>query len=77
MKRTQIYLDETVFDLLRRQAKAEKKTISEIIRQVLEAHLKSNVTRIRNQVDRIIGIRSDQKGDVDEHIRSLRQDRHT
>jgi hypothetical protein len=77
MKRTQIYLDEPILELLRQQSKAEKRTISEIIRQVMEAHLQTNVTRIRNQVDRVAGIRSDRKGDLDNYIRSLRRDRET
>ena len=77
MKRTQIYLDESMLEYLRQQSRAEKKTISEIIRQVMEAHLHTNVTRIRNQVDRVTGIRSDRKGDMDEYIRSLRRDRQT
>jgi hypothetical protein len=77
MKRTQIYLDENMLDLLRRQSKAEKKTISEIIRQTMEAHLQKNVGRIRSQVDRVTGIRSDREGDVDQYVRSLRQDRQT
>ena len=77
MKRTQIYLDESVLELLRQQSRVEKKTISEIIRQAMEAHLQTKVTKIRNQVDRVTGIRSDQKGNLDEYIRSLRRDRRT
>jgi hypothetical protein len=75
MKRTQIYLDETMLDLLRQQSRAEKKTISEIIRQAMEAHLQANESRIHNQVDRVSGIRGDQNGNVHEYIRSLRKDR--
>ncbi|MBN2552326.1 MAG: ribbon-helix-helix protein, CopG family [Spirochaetales bacterium] len=77
MRRTQIYLDENMFELLRRQSKAEKKTISEIIRRTMEAHLQNNVGRIRSQVDRVTGIRRDREGDVDQYVRSLRQDRQT
>jgi hypothetical protein len=75
MKRTQIYLDENIFDLLRQRSKVERKSISEIIRQTMEVYLQTNVIRIRNQVDRVTGIRSGRRGDVDEQIRKLRRDR--
>jgi hypothetical protein len=75
MKRTQIYLEEGIFELLRQQSKVEKKTISQIIREAIEAHLGTRVARIQNHSDRVTGIRNDQNNDVNEYIRSLRQDR--
>ena len=75
MKRTQIYIDENMYNLLEIESKIEKKTISEIIRGSIESRLQANVEKLILKAERIRGLRSDEKYNVDGYIKKLRRDR--
>ncbi len=75
MKRTQIYLDETMYKLLEKESELEKKTISEIIRESIDSHLQANIDKLLTKADRVRGLKKDETYDVDEYINSLRRDR--
>ncbi len=75
MKRTQIYIDENMYNLLKIESKIEKKTISEIIRGTIESRLQANVEKLILKAERIRGLRSDEEYNVDGYIKKLRRDR--
>ena len=75
MKRTQIYIDEMMYKLLEAKSKVEKKTISQLIRESIEARLRPNADKLIATVERVRGLRRDEHFDVDNHIRALRKDR--
>jgi len=75
MKRTQIYIDENMYNLLEIESKIEKKTISEIIRGTIESRLQANVEKLILKAERIRGLRSDEEYNVDGYIKKLRRDR--
>ncbi|MHB1685920.1 MAG: hypothetical protein ACYCVH_00850 [Ignavibacteriaceae bacterium] len=72
MKRTQIYLDEDIFHVLKRESEIKKKNISSIIRDTLrEKFMKKKHS---NAVEAAAGIWKDRDFDVEEYIRNLRED---
>lgn len=75
MKRTQIYIDETIYKLLEMESKLKKKTISEIIRESIESRLQANADKLIAKAERARGLRGDETYNVDGYIRTLRKDR--
>jgi predicted nucleic acid-binding protein len=78
MRRTQIYLDETLYSLLRRESKKEGKTVSEIIRERLWKTFESDLNRkeaLLEAAEEVFGIWKDKEFDVKSYIRKLREDR--
>ena len=78
MRRTQIYLDETLYSLLRRESKKEGKTVSEIIRERLWKTFESDLNRkeaLLEAAEEVFGIWKDKELDVKSYIRKLREDR--
>ncbi|MCH7827074.1 MAG: hypothetical protein IIC75_03715 [Bacteroidetes bacterium] len=72
MKRTQIYIDEDLMQILKIQSKLKSKTVSEIIRNVLkEKFLKR---RQRKQFfSNAVGLWKSKKFDVDVYVRNIRK----
>ena len=71
MKRTQIYLDEDIFQVLKQESHLRKKNISSLIRDTLrEKFIKKKHT---NAVEESAGIWKDRNFDVEEYIRNLRK----
>ena len=70
MRRTQIYLDETLYSLLRRESKKEGKTVSEILRLAEEAANEEGLaTKAKEKLKKISSllekrIRSTKKGEL-------------
>ncbi len=75
MKRTQIYLDQEIFNSLMVESKKYKKTISELIRDCIKDSRKNKVDNIQNAMENIKGLWQDKDIDVDRYIRDLRTDR--
>ena len=75
MKRTQIYLDQEIFNSLMVESKQYKKTISELIRDRIKDSQKNKVDNIQNAMENIKGLWQDKDIDVDKYIRDLRIDR--
>ncbi|MFH0925391.1 MAG: ribbon-helix-helix protein, CopG family [bacterium] len=75
MKRTQIYLDETIFDFLKKESKVEHKSISEIIRESIKKRMDNRRDDIIRRMESVFGIWKNRELDVNEYITNLRKDR--
>jgi hypothetical protein len=75
MKRTQIYIDEEMFGTLKRESRLKGLSISEIIRECVQAKLGSRVEKMLRATDSVSGLWKDRGFDVDEFIRAARKDR--
>jgi predicted CopG family antitoxin len=75
MKRTQIYIDEETYGNLKRESSLKGISISEIIRDNLHKKIGSSVERIIRATESVSGVWKDRHFDVDQFIRSARQDR--
>jgi hypothetical protein len=72
MKRTQIYLDDDIFQVLKKESQLTRKNISSIIRDTLRDKFMKK--KYSNAVDETAGIWKDKDFNVDEYIRNLRTD---
>ena len=75
MRRTQLYLDENLWNVLHTQARTRKTTVSELMREaVRERYLGGREAQLKAMRE-FVGIRSTRAEDPDpvEYIRSLRR----
>ena len=75
MKRTQLYLDERLLDVLKVQARISKSTVSDVVTQVLrEKYLSPRRIEILKS---LVGLWKDRDkiGDSTEYVRKLRKNR--
>ena len=71
MKRTQIYLEEDILQVLKKESLIKKKNISSIIRDTLrEKFLNKKST---NTIDEAAGIWKDRDFDTEDYVRNLRK----
>ncbi len=75
MRRTQIYIDEKFYRLLKKESKTTGKTMSELIRESIKKRMNRRVEEILRRTEAVYGIWKDRKFDVEEYIRELRRDR--
>ena len=75
MRRTQIYIDEKFYRLLKKESKTTGKTMSELIRESIKNRMNRRVEEILRRAEAVYGIWKDRKFDVEEYIRELRRDR--
>jgi predicted CopG family antitoxin len=75
MKRTQIYLDDDIFEYLENESKIEHKSISEIIRESIRAKINFHVKDLVGKMNKIYGLWKDRDIEPDQYIRELRKDR--
>lgn len=75
MKRTQIYIDENTYKLLKKESKITGKTISELIRESIKGKMNRRVDEILRRTEEVYGIWKDREFDTQEYIRDLRRDR--
>ena len=75
MRRTQIYIDEKFYRLLKKESKTTGKTMSELIRESIKNRMNRRVEEILRRTEGVYGIWKDRKFDVEEYIRELRRDR--
>ncbi|KRT65247.1 MAG: ribbon-helix-helix protein, CopG family [Candidatus Dadabacteria bacterium CSP1-2] len=75
MRRTQIYIDEKFYRLLKKESKTTGKTMSELIRESIKNRMNRRVEEILRRTEAVYGIWKDRKFDVEEYIRELRRDR--
>ena len=76
MRRTQLYLDDDLWNALHTRAQLAKTTISELVREaVRERYFGNKEARKKAMLD-FIGIRKDRPGAIDstEYVRQLRRD---
>jgi len=75
MRRTQIYIDEKFYRLLKKESKTTGKTMSELIRESIKNRMNRRVEGILKRTETVYGIWKDRKFNVEEYIRELRRDR--
>jgi Arc/MetJ family transcription regulator len=76
MRRTQLYLDDDLWTVLRLQARIEKTTISELVRRAVREHYSVDREKRKRAMEAVIGIWKDRTdiGDSTEYVRKLRRD---
>jgi len=75
MRRTQIYLDEVIYQYLLNESKLTKKTISELIRQNLETSIQLKNHHLAEHAQAFFGLWKDRDIDPSSYVRDLRKDR--
>lgn len=75
MKRTQIYIDEKIYDYLEKESNVRGTSISEIIRQSIQEKMNRKIQKILKATEEVFGIWRDREFDVDTYIRDRRKDR--
>ena len=76
MRRTQLYLDDQLWNALRAAARSRKTTVSELVREAIrERYFGKHEERMKAMQD-FVGIRKDEPDPIDavEYVRSLRKD---
>ncbi|RUM56893.1 MAG: CopG family transcriptional regulator [Persephonella sp.] len=73
MKRTQIYLDEDIYNYLKEESLKTGKTISELIREKIRKEIEQNKNNLLQAIREVAGLWSDRTEDVDNFVRELRK----
>jgi len=77
MRRTQLYLDDDLWNALHTRARREGTTISDLVRQAARERYLGNLDERREAMEAIVGIwkdRTDLPDSTEEYVRSLRRD---
>ncbi len=77
MRRTQLYLDDDLWNALHARAKRQGTTISDLVRQAARERYLGNLDERREAMLAFVGIRKDRKdlpNSTEEYVRSLRRD---
>jgi hypothetical protein len=77
MRRTQLYLDDDLWNALHARARQEKTTISDLVRQAARQRYMGDLDERRKAMLAFVGIRKDRKDlpdSTEEYVRSLRRD---
>ncbi|MEW6088648.1 MAG: ribbon-helix-helix protein, CopG family [bacterium] len=75
MKRTQIYIDENMFNFLEREGKAEHKSVSELVRESLDEKVRYKISDMLKKTEKVFGIWKDKKISAEDYVRNMRKDR--
>jgi predicted DNA-binding ribbon-helix-helix protein len=75
MRRTQLYLDENLWNALHARAKSRKTTISELVREAVRERYFGNLDARRKAMQEFVGIRKERSDapDAAEYVRGLRR----
>lgn len=77
MRRTQLYLDDDLWDALHARARSQRTTISHLVREAVRARYLGNLEERRKAMEGLVGIwkdRTDLPNSTEEYVRSLRRD---
>jgi macrodomain Ter protein organizer (MatP/YcbG family) len=76
MRRTQLYLDDHLWDALHAHARSQKTTLSELVREAIRERYFSNQDKQAKAMREFVGIRKDHSKPEDsvEYIQRLRRD---
>jgi Arc/MetJ family transcription regulator len=76
VRRTQLYLDDDLWTVLRLQARIEKTTISELVRRAVRERYSVDREKRKRAMEAVIGIWKDRTDirDSTEYVRKLRRD---
>lgn len=77
MKRTQLYLEEDLWEALRIRSRQEHTTVSELVRRAVRDRYLKKAAERHKAMSAIIGLWKDRAdiGDSTEYVRMLRRDR--
>jgi hypothetical protein len=75
VRRTQLYLDDDLWNALRERARQQKTTISDLVRQAAREQYLGKLDERRGAMQAFVGIRKDRSGlpDSVEYVRRLRR----
>ena len=76
MRRTQLYLDDQLWNALHVRARSEQKSISQLVREAVRERYLGKLETRREAMQAVVGIRAETANapDSTEYIRSLRLD---
>ncbi len=77
MRRTQLYLDDDLWNALHTRARSERTSISDLVRRAVRERYFGNLDERRAAMEAIVGIwkdRTDLPDSTEEYVRSLRHD---
>jgi len=77
MRRTQLYLDDDLWNVLRARAREEGTTVSDLVRQAARERYLGKLEERRQAMQALVGIRKDRSelSDSVEYVRRLRHGR--
>ena len=75
MRRTQLYLDDDLWNALHTRARLTKKTVSELVREAVRERYLGNLEKRKQAMLAVVGIRKNDPEDEDavEYVRRLRK----
>ena len=75
MRRTQLYLDDDLWNALHARARSQGSTVSELVRQAVRDRYLGKLDERRSAMQSFVGIRADRTDlpDAATYVRSLRQ----
>ena len=75
MRRTQLYLDENLWDALHAQARREGTTVSDLVRRAARERYLSDIEERRSAMRALVGLRADREDirDTAKYVRGLRK----
>jgi hypothetical protein len=75
VRRTQLYLEDDLWNLLHSRARSEGTTISGLVRQAVRERYLGNLDERKKAMQALVGIRKDRAGMADavEYVRKLRR----
>jgi hypothetical protein len=75
MRRTQLYLDDHLWNALHARARSRKTTVSELVREAVREHYFGKRDEQAKAMQEFVGIRKENSGTVDavNYVRSLRR----
>lgn len=77
MRRTQLYLDDDLWNALHTRARNQRTTISDLVRQAVRGVYLGNLEERRKAMEGLVGIwkdRTDLPDSTERYVRSLRRD---
>jgi Ribbon-helix-helix protein, copG family len=77
MRRTQLYLDDDLWNALHARARSQGTTISDLVRRAVRERYLGNLDERREAMLAFVGIRKDRKdlpNSTEKYVRSLRRD---
>lgn len=75
MRRTQLYLDESLWSALHREARSRKTSVSELMRQAAREKYLGGLEERRSAMRALVGLRADRDDlqDTEKYLRALRK----
>jgi hypothetical protein len=75
MHRTQIYLDDIIYEYLEKEKRKTKLSFSEIIRNNIKQNIQNNYKSIIDKMEKAAGSWENTKESPEQYVRKLRKDR--